>query len=113
MSKGGWYGLGSLGIVGLGIAGWLAFGASSKGSKPRYETAPVVRGHVVAKISATGTLSPLKTVQVGSQVSGRILELGADFNDTVKKGQVVAKLDPQLIAADVKRARANLSLIHI
>lgn len=109
MSKGGWYGLGSLGLVGLGIAGWLAYGGSSKGSKPRYETASVARGHVIAKISATGTLSPLKTVQVGSQVSGRILEIHADFNDAVKKDQVIARLDPQLISAEVKRARANLA----
>jgi HlyD family secretion protein len=72
------------------------------------ETASVERGKIVAKVTATGTLSALVTVQVGSQVSGRIAELRADFNSTVKKGQLIAKIDPQLFQATVEQQRANL-----
>ncbi len=74
----------------------------------RYVTAPVERGDLVARVTATGTLSALVTVQVGSQVSGRIAELLADFNTPVKKGQVIARIDPRLFEAAVGQARANL-----
>ena len=58
-------------------------------------------------MTATGTLSALVTVQVGSQVSGRIKEIHADFNSPVKKGQVIAKIDPALFQAALEQARAN------
>lgn len=74
-----------------------------------YKTAPIERGRITARVTASGTLSPLVTVQVGSQVSGRIAELFADFNSPVKKGQVLAKIDPQLFQASVDQARANHS----
>ncbi len=76
---------------------------------PRYETVKVDRGNVVAKVTATGTLSALVTVQVGSQVSGRLAWVGVDFNSVVKKGQVIARIDPQLYGAAVELARANLA----
>jgi HlyD family secretion protein len=75
--------------------------------KPRFVTTPVERGRLVARVTATGTLSALVTVQVGSQVSGRIAALSADFNSQVKKGQVIARIDPQLFLAAVEQARAN------
>jgi HlyD family secretion protein len=75
----------------------------------RYETAPVDRATVTAKVSASGTLSALVTVQVGSQVSGRILTIHADFNDGVKKGAVLATIDPQIFKATVEMARATKS----
>ena len=59
-------------------------------------------------ISASGTLEAVDTVQVGTQVSGSIQSLGADFNSIVKKGQVLARLDPSLIQAEIERAKANL-----
>src|ERR1051326_5284760 len=71
-------------------------------------TATVTRGDVVAKVSATGTLQPVTTVQVGTQVSGTIKALHADFNSQVKKGQVVAELEPALFQAQVEQARATL-----
>ncbi|MGC3996290.1 MAG: efflux RND transporter periplasmic adaptor subunit [Anaeromyxobacter sp.] len=74
----------------------------------RYETAAVDRGRVVARVTATGTLSALVTVQVGSQVSGRISELHADFNDRVRKGQLIARIDPALFEAAVQQQRANV-----
>jgi HlyD family secretion protein len=89
----------------------VAFAQSKKrAEKPSvaYETAPVARGRIQARVTASGTLSPIITVQVGSQVSGRIQSLGADFNSVVKKGQVIARIDPELFRAAVEQAKANL-----
>jgi HlyD family secretion protein len=72
-------------------------------------TLPVTRGEIVDTVGSTGTLQAVTTVQVGSQVSGNISFLGADFNSIVKKGQVIAKLDPSLFDAQLQQARANLS----
>jgi HlyD family secretion protein len=74
---------------------------------PKYETAKVDRGRITARVTATGTVSALVTVQVGSQVSGRIAMLAADFNSQVKKGQVIAKIDPELFKAALAQAQAN------
>lgn len=71
-----------------------------------YETTPADRGTVVAKVTATGNLSALLTVQVGSQVSGRVQELFVDYNSPVKKGQTIAKLDPLLFEAAVEQTKA-------
>jgi HlyD family secretion protein len=72
-----------------------------------YETVGVDRGPVIAKVTASGTLSPLVTVQVGVQVSGRVKELLVDYNSPVTAGQVIARLDPLLFQAAVDQARAN------
>jgi len=95
-------------VVALGL---VAGGAGCKGSKAtvQWETAPVDRGRVVARVTATGTLSALVTVQVGSQVSGRIQQLFVDYNSEVKKGQLIAKIDPQLFTASLEQARANFA----
>src|SRR5204862_8111927 len=71
-------------------------------------TSPVTRGEIVDTVGSTGTLQAVTTVQVGSQVSGNISWLGADFNSIVKKGQVVARLDPSLFQAQVDQSKANL-----
>ncbi len=71
-------------------------------------TAPITRGDIVDTVGATGTLQAVTTVQVGSQVSGNISWLGADFNSIVKKNQVIAKLDPSLFDAQLQQAKANL-----
>ena len=78
------------------------------GSRPTFQTAPVARGPLVAAISATGTLNAVTTVQVGSQVSGQIRELYADFNAQVTKGQMIARIDPDIFQAQVNQARAQL-----
>jgi HlyD family secretion protein len=88
----------------------VAFGAWRVLRRPApiaYETATVSKGPVIARITATGVLSALVTVQVGAQVSGRITSIGVDFNSSVKKGQLIAKLDPVLYQAGVDQARAN------
>ena len=71
-------------------------------------TAAITRGEIIDTVGSTGTLQAVTTVQVGSQVSGNISWLGADFNSIVKKGQVIARLDPSLLAAQVDQSKANL-----
>jgi HlyD family secretion protein len=71
-------------------------------------TAAVTRGDVVDTVGATGTLQAVTTVQVGTQVSGTIQSLYADFNSLVRKGQVLARLDPSLFQTQIEQARANL-----
>jgi HlyD family secretion protein len=75
----------------------------------RFETAIVDRGAISARITATGSLSPVITVQVGSQVSGRIQRLEVDYNSPVHRGQLLALIDPALFTAAEAQARANLS----
>src|SRR4051812_48124088 len=102
-------------VAALGVGGGItAIGNVHVKKKSPYhlEKAVVDRGHIVGKVTATGTLTALVTVQVGSQVSGRIQELNADFGSKVKKGQVIAKLDPQLFAAAAEQARANRQAAH-
>jgi HlyD family secretion protein len=73
-----------------------------------FDTAAVERGDIVEVVGATGVLEAVSTVQVGSQVSGTVAWLGADFNSRVTKGQVVARLEPSLFEARVAQARSNL-----
>ncbi len=73
------------------------------------QTLPLTRGDITDTVGATGTLQAVTTVQVGSQVSGNISWLGADFNSIVHKGQVIAKLDPSLFDAQLQQAKANMS----
>ncbi|MCX5868684.1 MAG: efflux RND transporter periplasmic adaptor subunit [Proteobacteria bacterium] len=80
-----------------------------KKSDFHFETAAVDRGPVISRVTASGTLSALVTVQVGSQVSGRIKEIRVDFNSLVKKGELIAKIDPQLFEAALDQAQANFS----
>jgi HlyD family secretion protein len=91
------------------VGGGLFYYRSTHGAKdPIPITVAVTRGDVIAKVDATGTLAAVTTVQVGSQVSGTIKALHADYNSEVKKGQVVAELDPSLFQTQVEQARATL-----
>jgi HlyD family secretion protein len=76
----------------------------------QFETVRAERGHIVASVAATGTLSAVTTVQVGTQVSGRVAAVYVDFNAPVKKGQALAALDPQLLQAAVDQAKANYDI---
>jgi HlyD family secretion protein len=73
---------------------------------------PVTRGSVVETVDATGTVEPVTTVLVGTQVSGTIQSLRADFNSTVRKGQVIARLDPSLFRTQVDQAQATARTGH-
>ena len=77
--------------------------------EPQVMTQPLSRGDVVDSVGATGTLEAVKTVNVGTQVSGVVQELFADFNTIVKQGQVIAKLDPQLIQTQIEQQSANVA----
>jgi HlyD family secretion protein len=94
-------------LVGAGV--WGYFYAQSRGAAPRYRTARVERGPLTAAVSATGNLNAVTTVQVGSQVSGQIKELMADFNTPVKKDQIIARIDPEIFQAKVNQAQADVA----
>jgi HlyD family secretion protein len=89
-------------------AGAGAYYIRRGGPEIQVNTAPITRGEIIDTVGATGTLQAVTTVQVGSQVSGNISWLGADFNSIVKKGQVIARLDPSMFDAQMQQARANL-----
>jgi len=93
----------------LVLAALVLYRCTSRGeSDPDFQTMQVARGNVVSKVSTSGSLQAVVTVDVGSQVSGRILDLYADFNSPVKKGERIAKIDPALFDAAVVQARANV-----
>jgi HlyD family secretion protein len=93
-------------LVGLGVWGYLY--TQTRGAVPKYRTARVERGPLTAAVSSTGNLNAVTTVQVGSQVSGQIKDLLADFNTIVKKDQVIARIDPEIFQAKVNQARADV-----
>src|SRR6267142_1664797 len=93
-------------LLGAGIWGYLY--AQGRNSSPKYRLTQVERGPLTAAVSATGNLNAVITVQVGSQVSGQIKELLVDFNSVVKKGQIIARIDPQIFAAQVNQAKADV-----
>jgi HlyD family secretion protein len=93
-------------VAGLIVAGYLY--SQGIGSRPPYRTAAVTRGPLVAAISSTGTLNAVITVQVGSQVSGLVKQLQADFNSQVKKDQIIARIDPDPFEAKVSQAKSQV-----
>ena len=98
--------LGIVLVIGGAVAAWFLTRPAPE-PKKRFESIAASRGSITAKVTATGTVSPLVTVSVGTQVSGRIQQLFVDFNSTVHKGDVVAKIDPLLFQASVDQTRAN------
>ena len=99
----------SMVVVGLAIGGYVFFNGERK-APVRYRTAPVERGSVVSIVTATGTINPVVSVQVGTQVSGMIKSLHADFNSVVKAGDVVAVIDPEPFQARRNQAASNLEM---
>jgi HlyD family secretion protein len=81
----------------------------SSEAAPEYQTTVAENGNVISRVSTSGSMQAVVTVDVGSQVSGRIQELFADFNSPVKKGQLIAKIDPSLFQASVFQAEANVA----
>lgn len=90
------------------VVGFFIFKGGSQ--REKYETALVDRGDVVEKITATGTINPVITVRVGSQVSGRIAAINADFNSPVKERQVIAQLETDIYQTKVEQADANFKV---
>ena len=97
-------------LAALLAAGYYFFPRADGGRGVEYRFAKVERGSVVKAVSASGELNAVVTVQVGSQISGRIMELAADFNSPVRADQVIARIDPRSFEARVNQARADLAL---
>ncbi|MCL5808775.1 MAG: efflux RND transporter periplasmic adaptor subunit [Deltaproteobacteria bacterium] len=93
-------------IIALAAGGWFFF--KNKGNGLQFRTERVIRGDLRATVTATGTVSAVTTVLVGTQVSGTVKEIFVDFNSPVKKGQLLAQIDPALSEAKVAQTRANL-----
>ena len=102
-----WIVVGALLLAGLGTGGYVYWNGDEK-APVRYKTAQIGRGTVTQAVTTTGTINPVITVQVGSQVSGIIKRLYADFNSVVKAGQVVAQIDPAPFQTAVTQMEANL-----
>jgi HlyD family secretion protein len=100
-------------VLVLGAGAFFGYRAySTKNKAPEYKTETVTRGSIVSQVIATGTVNPVTLVQVGSQVSGTIKKLSADYNSAVKKDQVIAQIDPALFQAKVDQAEADLKNIQ-
>jgi HlyD family secretion protein len=93
-------------IIVVAIALFILF--RGKGNEPKFRTEKVTRGDIEMAVTATGTVNPVTTVLVGTQVSGTIKNIYVDFNSPVKKGQLIARIDPALFEAQVNQAGANL-----
>jgi len=97
--------LAGLAVILVGIATIVSLNGNAT---PQYRTAKVEKGSITASVAASGTLSPVVSVQVGSQISGQIKELYADFNTEVKQGQLIAQIDPETYQYKVRQAQADL-----
>jgi len=93
-------------VIVVVVAGFILF--RGKGNEPKFRTEKVTRGDIEMAVTATGTVNPVTTVLVGTQVSGTVKNIYVDFNSPVKKGQLIARIDPALFDAQVNQARANL-----
>jgi HlyD family secretion protein len=99
-------GLSLVGVAAAVTVGFIVRGGTTPSASYRFVT--VDRGDLASTVSATGTLSAVRTVAVGTQVSGQIAALGADFNDHVRRGQIVALLDSTLLSQAVAQAQTDL-----
>jgi HlyD family secretion protein len=100
-------------LVAAGIAALFVYRHQRSDAKPSaYRIARAEKGRIVNSVSSTGTLTPVTTVQVGSQVSGQIKELLADFNSEVRRNQIIARIDPENFEARVRQAEAELAVAH-
>lgn len=95
-------------VAALGIAGAVYWNFAGKPAQPAFRLVKLERGALIAAVSATGTLNPVVSVQVGSQVSGQIKEIFVDFNSVVKQGDVIARIDPESFALRVNQAMSDL-----
>lgn len=92
----------------LAIGGYVLREQRAAASAGTFRTAPVERGDIRVTISATGTLAAISTVDVGSQISGQVTQVLADFNDRVQRGQVLARIDPSTYQAQIAQGNAQV-----
>ena len=95
-------------VAAAAAGGWAWYGARNGGGEAKYRIGKVERGPLQAVVVASGTLNAVTTVQVGSQISGQILEIRADFNTQVQKDQIIARIDPQSFELRVNQTRADV-----
>jgi HlyD family secretion protein len=105
MNKTGWIAL----LLAAAAAGWWWSGDKDAAEAPQYRTEAADRGDISAQVSANGTLNPVTLVNVGTQVSGTVKRIAADFNQQVKAGQVLAELDPALFQATLAQSTASVA----
>ena len=98
----------ALAAAGGGVGGWFHFRAANGNGAPQYKTTALERGDIVQTVTANGSLGAVQTVAVGSEVSGKIIELFADFNSAVTNGQVLARLDASTYERELEQAEAEL-----
>ena len=99
----------ALGVVALAIVAYFLLSGGKKEEKVEFETAKVDKGNIHTTITATGTIEPVTSVTVGTQVSGIVSKLYVDYNSVVKKGQIIAELDKTNLISELTAQRANLS----
>ena len=104
-------GLAAVAVVAVGIIVWLFAGKKEK-SSISYETEKVVRTTIQNSITATGTIEPVTSVTVGTQVSGIVAHLYVDYNSEVRRGQVIAELDKTNLMSELNTAKANLNSVQ-
>lgn len=104
-----WRAQSALKLIAIALLGPIVVGCGGSAAAERFETAKVLRGDLVSRISATGTLSAVGTVTVGTQVSGTIARVVADFNDHVNAGDLLAVIDTEVLDASVRDANAGLN----
>ena len=100
--------LGTLAALLMAVGGYVVFDGKETKGPMRYRTTAVSRGTMVSRITATGIINPLLSVLVGTQVTGRIKSLHADFSSVVKAGDVIARIDPSVFQARRDQAEASL-----
>jgi len=93
-------------LAAAGVAAYFTLGKAPQESQ--YRTAKVERGEILDSITATGNINAVTTVSVGSQISGTIQQIFVDYNSRVRKGQVIAQIDPRLLESALVQSRANL-----
>ena len=99
----------AIGVIALAVIAYLLLSGGKKEEKVEFETAKVDQGNIQTTITATGTIEPVTSVTVGTQVSGIVSKLYVDYNSVVKKGQVIAELDKTNLISELTAQRANLS----
>ncbi len=97
-------------VLAVGVVGFGLIDGEAGTSETEFRSAAIDRGNVLKSVSASGQLNPVVAVAVGSEISGQISELKADFNSAVRAGQVIARIDPESLEARVEQAAAELAV---
>ena len=97
-------------LVLLVVCGVGYYWRGNKSDMPEFTTHKLARGNITEKVTATGIINPISTINVGTQVSGTIKEIYVDYNSEVKKNQMLALIDPDLFEAKVAQQRAALDI---